>query len=181
MAVYQVGQKFRSSKRKSVAVFKCDCGKTFITRTDAVPKSCGCLFSVVSEVNAGAYRSWIKMRDRCLNENHSHYLHYGGRGITICDRWERFENFVEDMGPRPIGLTLDRVNNDLGYNPDNCKWSSMKEQNRNKTNGTEITIGSITMSITEWSEQPGTSERHLIYNRIRRGWCPQTAVYGKTQ
>ena len=79
------------------------------------------------------YRSWRAMKERCLNPNHVHYKNYGGRQIKICARWENsFVAFLEDMGPRPAGTSIDRVNNDLGYFKENCRWSSIGDQNRNR-------------------------------------------------
>lgn len=80
------------------------------------------------------YRSWESMRARCYNPNDKKYHRYGGRGITICDKWNTFLGFLEDMGPKPSRLhTLDRVNNDLGYCPENCRWSGPVQQGRNKS------------------------------------------------
>lgn len=78
------------------------------------------------------YHAWVNMKDRCLNPKHKQYKDYGGRGIQICERWLKLENFFKDMGERPSGLTLDRINNDGNYEPSNCKWATWKEQQNNR-------------------------------------------------
>ena len=78
------------------------------------------------------YATWENMKQRCNNVNHKSYKDYGGRGIKYCKRWEKFENFYKDMGRKPEGMTLDRIDNEKGYKPSNCKWSTYSEQNRNK-------------------------------------------------
>lgn len=78
------------------------------------------------------YASWSNMKDRCRNPNNISFKNYGGRGINYCVRWEKFANFLEDMGYRPEGLSLDRINNNGNYCKENCKWSTRQEQNNNK-------------------------------------------------
>jgi len=110
-------------------------------------KSCGCLrvktCSKVGKTNkthgltkTRTYKSWLSMLQRCENPLASNYTLYGAKGIRVCQAWHYFPYFLEDMGNRPIGKTLDRINNNEGYNPDNCKWSTYKEQanNRNQRN-----------------------------------------------
>ena len=80
-----------------------------------------------------AYQSWDHMKARCYNPNNSRYHRYGGRGIVVCERWLKFEDFLADMGPRPKGLTLERKNNDGNYEPGNCEWATRRTQGRNSS------------------------------------------------
>lgn len=122
----------------------CDCGIVkevdTSTLTRGKSKSCGCLHKekVTTHGYNGTrtYKSYHAMKERCLNTNHQAYEFYGGRGITICNRWLlSFENFIEDMGERPEGRTLDRINNNEGYSKMNCRWATKSEQNKNKRYG----------------------------------------------
>ena len=109
------------------------------------------------------------MKRRCLNPNYSQYKDYGGRGIIICERWLVFENFLADMGERPRGATLERVRNEAGYEPGNCRWATRQEQNRNSRHNRLISFNGITQPLVWWAEQTGNSYEALI-NRLRRNW-----------
>lgn len=94
---------------------------------------CGCVTKQSTERRGDIlYWTWAQMIARCEDPNHPSYANYGGRGITVCERWHDFESFTSDLGPRPSDTTLDRVNNDKGYEPSNCKWSTKQEQEQNK-------------------------------------------------
>ena len=101
------------------------------------------------------YEAWVSMRKRCNSPSHAAYPNYGARGIIICDRWSLFENFLEDMGPRPEGMSLDRKNNAKGYSPDNCRWATKLQQCRNKRSNIYVTIGVETKCIAEWCLELG--------------------------
>ena len=96
------------------------------------------------------------MRDRCNNPNHHKYYRYGARGIKVCERWDLFKNFVEDMGARPEGHTIDRINNDGDYTPENCRWATKKEQQRNTSRNKNITIDGVTQCKAAWVEELGS-------------------------
>ena len=132
---------------------KCDCGEYKNVSSNSLltggTKSCGCLQkertkeSSKKKIKHGhkksnqitpTYSTWQSMKRRCLNEDNHNFKYYGGRVIMICERWMVFENFLADMGERPEGKTLDRINNDGHYEPSNCKWSTSKEQANNRSN-----------------------------------------------
>jgi hypothetical protein len=128
---------------------RCECGETLIARAthlkDGATSSCGCLRRDLSKVatrerftthglsTSVEYDAWRNMKDRCLNPNHPQWKDWGGRGITVCAEWRAsFQRFYADMGPRPDGLSLDRIDNDGNYEPGNCRWATRLEQRRNR-------------------------------------------------
>ena len=124
--------------RKTMWLCRCDCGKMLTVCGNALrsgnTQSCGCKRPYHRRSTTSIWISWKNMRQRCCNQNHKNYKDYGGRGIVICDRWNSFINFLTDMGEPPPGTSLDRINNDHGYEPGNCRWATPKEQANNRRN-----------------------------------------------
>lgn len=155
---------------------RCECGTQRPVNEknlkDGLTNSCGCARkkNLLKHRYYRCWTSWARMIQRCHNPKHKHYSVYGGRWIFVCERWrECFENFFEDMGDRPEGCTLDRKNNDIGYEKDNCKWSGSKEQQRNKRNNRLITYKDQTRPLTEWAELLNIVPTSLA-GRLERGW-----------
>lgn len=105
--------------------------------------------------NSYTYRSWIQMRRRCLDKKCHNYPKYGGRGITVCKRWDDFALFLADMGERPKGYTLDRIDCNKGYYKENCRWATALTQNWNRRNIRNITYKNKTLHVTEWAAKLG--------------------------
>lgn len=119
--------------------------------------------------SSAIYTIWCSMVSRCTNPNADHYLDYGGRGITVCKRWRKFENFLADMGERPSGLSIERRHNDKGYSRANCYWATRTEQNNNKRNNVRIRYKGEVKSLAQWADSLGFS-RSTLYHRYERGW-----------
>ena len=165
----------------------CDCGtEKVITDSDLKTgrvNSCGCLQKELLAARCTKHghsknrqrtltlSTYKGMITRCSNPNVPAYPDYGGRGITICDRWrESFENFLEDMGERTQGMTLDRIDNDGNYCPKNCRWVTRKEQNRNKRNSVYVTYKGETKNLSEWAEYLGIAYKTLHDRLYRYKW-----------
>lgn len=103
------------------------------------------------------------------NKKSSYYKYYRGRGISVCDSWKKFENFLLSMGERPEGTTLDRIDNSLGYFPENCRWATHKQQQNNMRRNRLITYNGETLNITQWSEKLGV-KRNNFMTRLDNGW-----------
>jgi len=115
------------------------------------------------------------MRNRCCNPNAEQWKYYGERGIRRCEEWETFEGFLADMGERPDGATLERIDPLGNYEPSNCKWASVEEQNNNKTNTPFLNAFGETKSLMNWSRELGVSE-NMIRKRLNRGWTDERAL-----
>lgn len=175
---------------------KCDCGEESIARSDALKsgriKSCGCLHREMAAARASIngkkskthgksttriYKIWSMIIDRCTNLKSNKYPGYGGRGITVCERWlESFENFYADMGDRPSPKhQIDRIDNDKGYCKENCRWATPKEQCRNRTNNRIIEFNGEKKPLSEWAELKNMSGAALAA-RLKRGWSIEAAL-----
>lgn len=170
----------------------CSCGKegpVYGSRIGKSSSSCGCVGRkriIAASITHGmsdsrTYNVWAGMKARCTNPNHPSYKDYGGRGITVCERWiHSFENFIQDMGEAPNGLTLDRIKNDLGYSPDNCIWSDRKAQARNRRSNRIITAFGRSQTLAGWSIETGI-KRSTITQRIDYyGYSEEDAVSKKS-
>jgi hypothetical protein len=123
-----------------------------------------------------SYIVWERMRSRCRNINDKSYNNYGGRGINICERWNHYENFLNDMGEPPTKAhSLDRIDNNRGYSLENCRWATQTEQARNKRSNRLITYNGETHCLNEWAEILGM-DRCVITARLSRGWSINEAL-----
>ena len=121
------------------------------------------------------YFVWVGLRRRCFNPNHRDYAAYGGRGITVCRRWADYDAFLEDMGERPVGTSIDRIDNDGNYEPSNCKWATKVEQCRNMRRSRIFPHNGESKTLTEWSKVLGINYDRLR-GRLRLGWTFERAI-----
>jgi len=167
---------------------KCDCGTLRKVRIKNLKsnqsKSCGCIGgektternTTHGKSSTKSWRIWQAMKNRCYNKNTAQYSNYGGRGIAICKEWrESFESFFRDVGDCPEGKSIDRIDNDGNYEPNNVKWSSSKEQCQNKSNNRKIKG----VCISEISRSLGGGHA-LVAKRLARGWEEGRAITEKT-
>jgi len=158
--------------------FMCQCGTVKLLTPRAVldgkTKSCGCMSVLLNRKSHSKhgmektpeYRSWQAMKTRCYNPRSQDWERYGGRGISVCDRWfHSFENFFLDMGARPEGCSIDRIDNNGNYEPGNCRWACIKTQAQNKSNNLLLTHNGVTKCLAEWADESGIS-RNTMYSRV---------------
>jgi len=146
--------------------------------------SCGCAGKAAASVRMSThgltqhpmYNTWANMLKRCQNSNHKSYKRYGGRGIVVCESWNKFENFYADMHPTyEEGLSLDRKDNNQGYSPENCRWANWTEQAQNRQNNVNITIKGKTQCLAAWCEELNL-KYSTVYMRIDRGQSAEQAL-----
>jgi hypothetical protein len=165
----------------------CECGTQKRMRADTLRRggaySCGCLgkvhqrevVTIHGRHTEPVYRAWQAMIARCSNPNHRNYRNYGGRGIRVCERWRDFMAFYADMGDPPRGMSLDRIDNDGGYEPSNCRWATRVDQGRNRRTNRLLTYGGKTQCVAAWSEETGISS-DTLYTRLAHRWSVQRTL-----
>lgn len=177
---------YPSGVRQIRKLCRCECGKEEFVGEYKLrighSRSCGCLQSEVTTERSlkhghskrgersRAYSVWRNIINRCTNPNVASYADYGGRGITICDRWlNSFENFLQDMGEPPEGRTIDRIDNNKGYYRENCAWNTPVQQARNRRNSITLTFNGMTMTLPDWAELLDVPYS-MLKERLYRGW-----------
>lgn len=169
---------------------KCDCGTAKTIRSASLlcgrTRSCGCLqrekarstgdrTRTHGKSKQDIYSIWDSMIARCDRPSRKDFHRYGGSGISVCDRWKTFQNFYNDMGDRPDGMSIDRIDNTKGYHPDNCRWATAKTQARNQSKNRLITYGGRTQCLSAWAEEIGMSSISL-QSRLDRGWSVERSI-----
>ena len=188
-----IGYAGRRARNAHVWEAACMCGKTSFPGSAALKsgrtKSCGCYRSEATRaakfkhgategnLHSPEYRSWTSMRNRCYWPKSNRYSIYGGRGITVCDRWrDSFENFFADMGPKPSSKhSIDRIDTNGHYEPTNCRWATFKEQARNKSNNRRVVYAGRDMTLRDLADDCGVSFAALKH-RLDRGSTVDAAV-----
>lgn len=170
------------------AKFRCDCGEI---REFPVAKikfghtvSCGCFRREVTGAKCRShgksktptYSTWCAMKARCHRKSSSGFPKYGGRGITVCERWKSsYANFLNDMGEKPTDMSLERKDNEGNYEKNNCKWATIHEQQRNKRSNVNITHKGVTLIAGDWDKKMGFN-KGIVLQRIRNGWSSERAI-----
>lgn len=166
---------------------RCDCGtETHVQYTNlrtGHTQSCGCMWLETITKHGSArdsgptkeYRIWNAMKNRCRNPQDKNFHLYGGRGITYCERWDDFQNFISDMGQCPPRMSLERTDNSKGYNPENCRWATQAEQCRNMRRNRVLTYHGKSLCLTDWAAEVGLT-RDALDSRLRSGWTLERAL-----
>lgn len=171
----------------------CDCGGTkkvvSSSLTGGVTRSCGCLHAEATRrantrhglTGHPVYQTWRRMKSRCENPSNNSYRYYGEQGIGLCEQWQSFPNFYADMAPSYApGLTIERIDNNRGYSPDNCRWATPAEQARNRSMNHMVTIESETLCLAEQARRYGISINTARW-RACRGWTDEEIIFGRAK
>ncbi len=149
-------------KNKSGILWECvcDCGKIVavlvVNLNRGHSKSCGCLRASIGRLsNTPTYNVWTGMINRCTNPNNKCFSYYGGRGIKVCERWKEYVNFLNDMGEKEAGMSIERIDNNGNYEPSNCRWIPMSQQGKNRRNNRLITHLGETLIASDWDRRLG--------------------------
>ena len=161
---------------------RCTCGQEKAIRDSLLKsgqtRSCGCLAKEVNTIHGNwrsrTYKSWQMMKDRCQNSQCPEFSYYGGRGISVCARWQVFENFLTDMGNRPPRTSIERIDNNGNYEPNNCRWATRHEQMNNTRANRLITFNNQTLNVSQWAKKLGIN-RNTLYVRLFRGQTAEQA------
>jgi len=172
----------------------CDCGNRTVTLTGCLIQgqttSCGCFKKeVVGAMNRThghargnrTYKIWGGMIQRCYNSRNQRFADYGGRGIDVIPAWHSFEAFLADMGEAPDGLTIDRKDNSKGYSPDNCRWATVSQQNRNKDCNTVLEFRGEKLCLSDWCDRTGIDVSTMSARLSRLGWSVEKALTTPTR
>ena len=173
-----------NGRSREAALCRCACGTEryvpieYLRRKRYGSKSCGCVNQRIKKVfDHRTHTSWRAMHNRCYNLNHDGYWKYGAKGIRVCEQWHSFERFFSDMGKRPLGMTIDRIDPHGWYSPDNCRWATEKSQQRNKVNNTLVEYNGERLTLSELLDRSNISSRGdyaslytKAYSRVRLGW-----------
>ena len=186
-------------RKEAIWECSCSCGRTavvsgYLLRAGKT-NSCGCLRAEIrpsltrthgaSSLTSSpelrrTWMCWKGILSRCNNPNTRIYQHYGGRGITICDRWNNFQVFLSDMGLKPHGYTIGRIDNNAGYHKENCRWETMSEQANNRRSSRLLTIQGRTQSLMSWCAEYGI-DRNTVTKRLKLGWPADLAITTPTR
>lgn len=203
-AIEYVGHRFgklrvlavaKSNGLRSRLLCWCDCGSKHVAFTSSIKtgttKSCGCIrrkragdltrthgHAYLNGKPTKEYTAWRAMKSRCNLPGDISYRNYGGRGIRVCEEWQdSFETFLRDVGAAPSRFhSIDRIDHNGHYGPDNTRWATQKEQCNNKRNNTMLTHDGVTLTATEWAQRVGFGGPEPIYNRLADGWSVERAL-----
>lgn len=182
---------FRNSESNNDLFYLCDCScgnKNIHIRAYSIIhqniKSCGCLRREINLIACkkhglskhSLFQIWTAMMQRCYNSNNKGYKYYGERGIKVCERWHTVENFISDLSPRPDSLELDRIDNNGDYNPENCRWTTHKQQMNNFRRNRWIEFNGEKNTLTTWARKIGIRENALIYRLDVAKWSLEKAL-----